>query len=284
MSLNLPFLIYLFVSIESLLICYSYWNNIGILSIGISSAYFLPAIAEFRLKNSQYSKIISFLVVGVSILISIPRGILMIHDTIEAGRNIARAELDSYPIPEKKVINPYVSDCSKFPSWEALKLQECNNKNILENQKFNEAEEEYKKEMREYKSYRYKRESEIKESSLVYLNLKNFAIILLFLVSMPILPIINIILIKAEKEESEKILKNNYEKIIRNNFEKITKSNTNNRNQQKTGKAGRKVDPDKKQKAEVLLRTGVNYKEVAEELEISISSLYRWKKDFSLDL
>jgi energy-coupling factor transporter transmembrane protein EcfT len=203
MTINLPILIYLFVSIESILIAYSYYQDVGILSLGISSAYFLPAIAEYKLKHSKYSKIISSVVIAVSILISIPRAIIMVSNIIEDGRNQARLDLESYPIPEKKLVNPYVSDCSKFPSWEPIKLQECNNKNILENQKFNEAEEEYKKEMKDYSAYIFKRKQEIKENSLPYLNLKNFAIILLFVIVIPILPAINIILIRAEAEEEE---------------------------------------------------------------------------------
>lgn len=260
MNNNIKYLALSLIIVETLMIGYAYWHSVGLLSLGVASIYLILALSDMIVKTN---KLLSKFVIFVSIFISIPRAIVQIDETINIGRQAEIENILSRPLPEKRVVEVSLLDCSRIPYWQGNLQIECSTDNNRQIDNRNKAELEYKEKVDRFNLEKEKSLAEVNNTYIRYLNLKNISTILLIVFITPILPIVVILLIHTKHTEPE--IANTTERIVRQKKKRLIKS-------------GSVIDDTLREKAISMLKLGYTVKEIQDELGISKPTLYRYKK------
>jgi hypothetical protein len=246
------------IIVETLMIGYSYFTSLSWTGIGVALIYLLLALSDMV---SGKNKLLTYFLIFISVTISIPRAILQVSEIVENGRETDRQALLKTPKPIERKMEISLLDCGRIPYWEGAKQIECSKDNQRQIEEKNKLDIYNLEKIETYTNNMKEREMEIKESFMKYITLKSFSQILLILLVTPILPIVVILLIHEDF-----ILTSEYQVEIEEEKEYKPRKRS-------------KGEEDKKQKAKTLLRAGIKVSEIKEELGLSRSTLYRYKKE-----
>ncbi len=125
------------IALEALFIVSAYWNKIGFAVLIPAGVYCALAIADWKLNQDRKDLRFSFLVLIVSIGISVPRLFFQYEELRDKRAGEIIQKKGNQILPPEYI--PAIQDCKLIAYWEPAKTEKCQNENRAEQKKQNDS-------------------------------------------------------------------------------------------------------------------------------------------------